>query len=170
MTTPPVLRAMPPADASAVARIGFSAWESNLIEDSWRTDVVRRRVEADFARFAADPGCEITLALQDDEIVGWGAIDSRSRPGDPDAARNYISDLWVEQRWQGQGIGTILLLFLIDRIRKDGHRAAQIETGIRNLTAIRLYQRHGFQEIWRGEEYSESLGMLDHRVLFEKPL
>jgi [ribosomal protein S18]-alanine N-acetyltransferase len=47
---------------------------------------------------------------------------------------------------------------------------ATIHTHARNAGAIRLYQRCGFSIVWRGMEYSKSMGVNLEKIHMEKAL
>ena len=103
------------------------------------------------------------------EVAGWGARDNYQAPGGG-APLDYISDLWVSPDAQGRGIGSAILNELMDRMRAEGLKRAQIEVAQANLRALDLYVRQGFRETWRGVKMSETLGLPLPRILLERPL
>ncbi len=150
------------ADHLVVGEVGFAAWSSS---DAFKgvdlaTDVLERTRKA-YDAFAGETRGDVWLAELDGEVVGWSA-----RDGAPD----YISDLWVLPECQGRGIGKALVLFMIERIKAEGRATARIHTHARNAGAIRLYQRCGFSIVWRGIEYSKSMGMDLQKVHLEQSL
>lgn len=164
------LRDMTASDAGAVARIGFEAWKSNRIHQSWFAPAVETRVEDGFLTFASRPDAEVVVAVAAGEIIGWGARDSREHPGDRSRGWDYISDIWIAPRWQGKGVGSVLIGELLARMRFENLGVVSIETDASNETALSLYKKLGFSEIWQGTDFSPSLG-LDHiKVRLEKPL
>ncbi len=150
------------ADHNVVGEVGFAAWNSS---DAFRgvdlsADVLERTRKA-YEIFAGDTKGDVWIAELDGKVVGWSARDG---------APNYISDIWVSPDRQGRGIGKALVLHLIDCIRAEGHATATIHTHARNAGAIRLYQRCGFVIVWRGVEYSKSMGMDLEKVHLEQSL
>ncbi len=150
------------ADHNVVGEVGFAAWKSS---DAFRgidlsADVLERTAKA-YGIFAGETKGEVWIADLDGEVAGWAARDG---------APNYISDIWVSPDHQGKGIGRALVLHSIDRIKAEGHATAAIHTHARNAGAIRLYQRCGFVVVWRGIEYSKSMGMDLEKVHLEQSL
>lgn len=153
---------MTAADHAAVGRIGFAAWAaSEAFDESYSNPDVIARVEREFAIFPGEGGAEIHVAALAGELVGWCARETRP---------NYISDLWVSPAHQGKGIGRSLLLHLCNLIAAEGHATARLDTHARNARAIRLYEGCGFDIVWRGTEFSKSMGVDLEKVHLEKPL
>lgn len=150
------------ADHHVVGEVGFTAWKSS---DAFKgcelaLDVVERTRHS-FEIFASQTNALVHVGELDGAVVGWGARDG---------APNYISDLWVLPSLQGRGIGKALLLSLCDDIRAEGHQTARLDTQARNAGGIRLYERCGFDIVWRGREYSKSMGIELEKVHLEKVL
>jgi ribosomal-protein-alanine N-acetyltransferase len=164
------LRDMTASDAGAVARIGFEAWKSNRIHQSWFEPMVETRVEDGFLTFAARPDAEVVVVVAAGEIIGWGARDSREHPGDRSRGWDYISDLWITPHWQGKGVGSVLIGELLARMRFENLGVASIETDASNHAALSLYKRLGFTEVWQGTDFSPSLGLDQSKVRLEKSL
>ena len=59
--------------------------------------------------------------------------------------RVYVSEVHVDQSLRGQGFGTLLLEAAETEARDRGIPALYIHTEARNIGAIRLYERFGFQ-------------------------
>lgn len=55
-----------------------------------------------------------------------------------------LDELFVEDIWRGQRIGTQSLAFAEEWARRRGFRALRLEVGHSNPGALRLYRRHGF--------------------------
>ncbi|MBT9370493.1 GNAT family N-acetyltransferase [Rhizobium sp. CSW-27] len=153
---------MAAADHRAVAAVGFAAWQSS---DAFRESGLPldrlEQVRLAYERFPAEATDKITVAEFDGRIAGWTA-----RETEPD----YISDLWVDPTRQGKGIGRALVEHLLSVMRREGLERARIHTHGSNAGAIRLYERCGFSIVWRGLEYSTSLGMEHEKVHLEMRL
>jgi ribosomal-protein-alanine N-acetyltransferase len=161
---------MAASDAEAVARIGFDAWKSNRVHQSWHARDIERRVEDGFLTFATRPNAEVVVAFTASEMIGWGARDNREYPGDRERGWDYISDVWVVPHWQGKGVGSALIGEFLSRMCSESLRVASIETDAANDAALSLYKRLGFAEIWRGADFSPSLGLDQAKVRLEKSL
>lgn len=72
--------------------------------------------------------------------------------------------------WQGKGIGKALILHFLDRMRAAGLPLATIDTHAKNRAAIGLYQRCGFQIVWRGMEWSDIMKVELEKVKLEQML
>ncbi|WP_313617860.1 GNAT family N-acetyltransferase [Agrobacterium sp.] len=150
------------ADRHAVGLVGFRAWRSsNAFEEVYHDPAVIARVQDKFSEFAAKAHCDIAVVEIDGEIAGWGA-----RDGEP----NHISDLWVDPNWQGRGLGRALVEHFLEKMRAVGISTATISTHARNVAAIRLYQRCGFEIVWQGQQWSDSMKVELEKVRLERAL
>jgi [ribosomal protein S18]-alanine N-acetyltransferase len=136
------------ADIAAIAAVGARAWASNIFSFEPELPGMRAHVEKAFRVFAETSFNQVLVADADGAVVGWGARDEDN---------DYISDLWVEPAVQGQGIGSSLLRAIKLAIAEAGYDKARISTHARNLGAIRLYRREGFEIVEQGPEWSTSL-------------
>ncbi len=59
----------------------------------------------------------------------------------------------VKGKFQGKGIGRILLSKLLERAKKIGAREVILEVSEKNRKAISLYERFGFRKISERENY-----------------
>ncbi len=156
------LRPMNEADRDAVGSAGFAAWRSSgAFDDSYLDPAVIERVRGEFAGFAGSPTGDVVVAEVDGVVVGWGA--RAGAPGD-------ISDLWVDPRWQGNGIGAAIIGHLIEKMRAQNISLATISTHAKNHAAIRLYQRCGFDIAWRGVAWSDSMKVDLEKVRLEREI
>lgn len=71
--------------------------------------------------------------------------------------RIYISRLIVKKEYRNQGIGRILIDYILEKIKEMGYKEATIGVDKDNLSALHLYQKKGFTNvIFEGEdEYGE---------------
>jgi len=63
---------------------------------------------------------------------------------------NYISDLWVDPAYEGNGIGSALLDAMAALIDSRGFDAVTIEVLTENTRALDLYGRLGYMISWQG--------------------
>ncbi|MBB3964089.1 GNAT family N-acetyltransferase [Rhizobium metallidurans] len=150
------------ADHMLVGEVGFAAWESS---DAFKhydlTSEISERVRHEFSIFPASTSGDVHVAELDGVIAGWAARDG---------ARDYVSDVWVHPDHQVVGIGKKLVRHILELISADGHPLARIDTHASNVGAIRLYERCGFAVVWRGIEFSKSMGIDLEKVHMEKAL
>ncbi len=71
--------------------------------------------------------------------------------------RIYISRLIVKKEYRNQGIGGILIDYILEQIKEMGYKEATIGVDKDNLTALHLYKKKGFTNvIFDGkDEYGE---------------
>ena len=156
------LREIKEADRDAVGFVGFAAWRAGEAFDAAYLDsCVIERVRSEFESFATSPTGDVVVAEIDGDVVGWGACDAKP---------HHISDLWVNPAWQGKGIGKALIGHFLDRMRAEGLPLATIDTHANNRNAIGLYERCGFQIVWRGIEWSEIMKVDLEKVKLEQKL
>jgi ribosomal protein S18 acetylase RimI-like enzyme len=85
----------------------------------------------------------------------------------PDAIE--LVRLYVDQAWQGAGIGRALLSAAFDAARAMGGQALWLGVWERNERAIAFYRRHGFERVG---EHTFTLGtdrQLDHVMVRRIP-
>lgn len=124
------------------------AWEIAARDIELSSDS-RQTLEAKFLRDLHENADAVLVAEVSGTICGWGARIPHS---------NYISDLWINPPYQGQGIGGRILDALMAQILLDGFTEAEIGAHADNFPAIGLYEKAGFRVYERGKEWSESFG------------
>lgn len=104
------------------------------------------------------------------EVLEWDAADALSihalaedAGGSPIGCARLLPDghigrVAVVRQWRGRGVGTSLMLRLIERARKRGDARAIVNA---QVAAIPFYERHGF--IVTGDEFDEA--GIAHRVM-----
>jgi ribosomal-protein-alanine N-acetyltransferase len=78
------------------------------------------------------------VALDGDEVVGYAGLSDY-----PDQA--FVQTIGVAPAVQGSGLGTRLLLALLEEAERRGQRRVLLEVRADNDRAIALYERHGFR-------------------------
>jgi ribosomal protein S18 acetylase RimI-like enzyme len=61
--------------------------------------------------------------------------------------RVYLSRLIVKEEFRNQGIGSILVDFLIEYARELGYQELSLGVDLDNLIAIKLYMKKGFTRV-----------------------
>jgi len=111
--------------------------------------VVVRDDPESFARDYFGDGSGVWLAYDDASVVGCIAL--RPLP-QPDQA-GEIKRMYVKPEARGQGIAERLLKALEEYAAEAGYRALYLDTKDDLTTAIRFYQRHGYEPC---ERYNEN--------------
>ncbi len=111
----------------------------------WSIDSYRRELENENSHFlaiAVDP----SLEPETGGIVGfgcfWAILDEA-----------HITLLGIHPRYQGRGLGQLLLCALISRSREVEMARATLEVRESNQHAIHIYEKYGFQTIGRRKKY-----------------
>ena len=85
---------------------------------------------------------EFVVAVDEsDRVIGYGAIHAMWEH------LGEVRTLGVSEQWLGRGVGHMLLEAIEVHARERGFRLLQLETGIRQLPAIALYESLGFRRI-----------------------
>lgn len=133
-----------------------------------RRNHIRRCVEIERMLFAGDSpwpapafqaeldaGGHYLVALSDaDEVAGYAGLAFAGVPGDWETSVHTIG---VHPSYQGKGIGTALLTALLARA-DELEAPVFLEVRTDNDTAIRLYERHGFERLGVRKRYYQPSG------------
>jgi ribosomal-protein-alanine N-acetyltransferase len=85
-------------------------------------------------------GLSVVVETLDGEVVGYAFVGAERQDSNGDAF-GYVRSVAVHPDYRRRGYGTVLLEAVIER----GEREIDLFVDERNETAIRLYQRLGFQ-------------------------
>jgi putative acetyltransferase len=108
----------------------------------------------------AGPGSTFLIAWLDGQPVGCGAL----RPMEPGVAE--VKRMYVDPAARGRGLSRRLLAELERAAAGMGYTTVRLETGLRQLAAVRLYDSAGYRRIANYGCYSEN----PQSVCFEKTL
>jgi len=106
----------------------------------------------------------VFVYIIDGKFIGERAIVFEN--GDPDYTiskqRVYLSRLIVKKEYRNQGIGSIIINYLVDYVKAMGYKEFSVGVDLDNTGARRLYDRHGFtQVIFEGkDEYGKYVKLL----------
>jgi putative acetyltransferase len=89
----------------------------------------------------ARPEGRLLLASVDGRAAGCVAL--RSLGG----GSSEMKRMFVDPEFRGRGVGKALALRVIDEARSAGYQTMRLDTSVRQLEAIRLYERLGFTRI-----------------------
>jgi ribosomal-protein-alanine N-acetyltransferase len=139
------IRAMQDADVSAVAAVERASyqfpWSEGIFRDCVRVGYLCRVVEVS------------------DVIIGHGIVSTG-------AGEAHILNVCVRPEFRCRGVGRQLLRYLLERSRALGMAEAFLEVRPSNITAIRLYQSLGFEQVGvRRGYYQATNGREDAAVL-----
>ena len=107
--------------------------------------VFRREVQGPALReLLADPTLgRVYLVRLDREIAGYVVLtfDYGLEAG---GREMFIDELFLVERFRGQGLGARVLDFVTRACRELGGRALHLAVGLENVRARRAYEKHGF--------------------------
>jgi ribosomal-protein-alanine N-acetyltransferase len=113
-----------------------------------------------FAYFHHKCGDLFLVAVKGRNVCGYGVS---CKGGGVRSGRAELVSIAVDPRYRGKGIASQLLESTIRRLRRRGVVRLHLMVKVTNDTAIRFYERHGFQKgrIVRGyyEDGSDGRGM-----------
>ncbi len=141
------VRAFEPSDSEFVTSLITRFSEFAL--PAWRTrsevDSANRR-SLQTAMEEPEPGSAILIA-QDPTGRPVGFIHLRTQTDYFSGERHgYISDLAVDKRFDGRGVGRILLEAAQDWARAKGYRLLTLYVFAGNTRARHVYEKHGYSE------------------------
>ncbi len=129
-----------PADCLSIRQLAVDA---NI--DAWS--------EADYASEMARPDSSVLKATDSGELVGF--LVARIVPGGTEHPDAELYNIGIARGHKRQGIGTLLLLTLLEKLAERGVRNLWLEVRESNSEAISFYSRHGFTaEVTRPNFYS----------------
>lgn len=96
---------------------------------------------AALSRVYAPPDGAVLLALVDGSPAGCGALRRL------DESTGELKRMFVPEINRGRGVGFALGRALLAAARAAGYRRLRLDTSIRQLEALRLYERLGFRPI-----------------------
>jgi ribosomal protein S18 acetylase RimI-like enzyme len=102
-----------------------------------------------------DPNTYFFLALMQQQLVGYAKLYIGSGLGAEAGAdvrnRAELQRLYVQEDWQGTGLGATLLRRVIDEARNRGGRSLVLSVWEKNEKAQEFYRRKGFKPIGNAE-------------------
>ncbi|WP_413700140.1 ribosomal protein S18-alanine N-acetyltransferase [Psychromonas sp. KJ10-10] len=99
------------------------------------------------------------LIMLNDEVIGYFVASSV-------AGEVTLMNIAISPEYQGQGIGRVLLQYLLDYSRENNEQEIWLEVRASNQNAIHLYQGLGFVEVdIRKDYYPSETGREDALVM-----
>jgi len=118
----------------------IAALEKECFSDPWS--------ERSLASELNNPLSLWLVALDGDRVAGY--IGSQTVLGESD-----MMNLAVSPEYRQQGIGRVLVLSLLDRLRQMGSHSITLEVRLSNLPAGKLYESLGFSQVGLRKGYYE---------------
>ncbi len=132
-----LIRSMMVEDLPAVLEI-----EQKVYPFPWSRQIFTDSMEA---------GTLLVVMERKRQIVGYGVLSTA-------AGESQLLNIAVSPDLQGEGMGEILLRWLIEEARKRKSEMIFLEVRISNSTAQNLYQKLGFNEIGMRRDYYRAPG------------
>ncbi len=98
-----------------------------------------------FEEIEADKNNELIIAEKDGKIVGTLQITFTPSISFQGGKRATVESVRVDKKYRGQGIGKELMLWAIERARKENCVALQLTTNSDRKDAHRFYENLGFK-------------------------
>ena len=103
-----------------------------------------------FDQIKADANNELIVAMNHDEIIGMIQLTYIPTLGLLGSKRCIIGGVRVNSKFRGQGLGTVIIKWGIDRAKTRGCKIVQITSDKQRTDAIRFYQKLGFNPTHEG--------------------
>ncbi len=107
-------------------------------DDFWNYNIFKSELE--------NPNSEYFIAIENDEIVGFGGIWIS-------VDDIHITNIVTKKSYRNHGIGTKLLEHLIKISKEKELSSLTLEVNEKNEPAIKLYEKHHFQKIGQRKNY-----------------
>ena len=101
-------------------------------------------------RLVANSRAATWLAEDQCGLVGFAIVEWLKAA---DGSTAYIETIEVSEEFRGRGVGSELLRRIEDSARAAGARSIWLHVDVKNGSAIRLYESHGYQQKGREEDF-----------------
>ena len=92
-------------------------------------------------------GLAVRLAEEQGQAVAYAKVGPRSLPVETERAAVELRQFYVLGPWQGRGISTDLMAWVLAEARSRGADELYLSVYIDNHRARRFYARYGFQQV-----------------------
>jgi len=122
----------------------------NLVEqlDAELVDMYGKQMEFFIPHNIIKEDTFVLVALQDDEPVAIGAFREMNKNGDVEIKR-----MFVPIKHRSKGFSKLILQELENWAKEKNYTCSKLETGDKNVTAISLYLKAGYEKIEIFEPY-----------------
>jgi ribosomal-protein-alanine N-acetyltransferase len=136
MTATVALRPLRWRDIEAVREI-----EEDLFpDDPWSTEMFW----SELADVPASRYYVVACEIREHSIAGYAGLMAQPAPT-PGAAEGWVQNIAVARKYQGQGLGAVLLTDLLAEAARRNCAEVWLEVRTDNHSAQRLYTRFGFE-------------------------
>ena len=111
-------------------------------EHSLVRSIVQTVVDETYGGLWASPPLRID---EEDWSLAWIAVVGAEIAGMALTHRDWVSDLWVLNRFRGSGVGTRLLACAETEIGERGHQSAKLRLVQKNTRALAFYLKRGWK-------------------------
>lgn len=134
-------------DAEFLTGIGLRAWRKAMTSVGEAAEMIANARDA-FASFTQEGWITITIVETSGIIAGWAAREDMDET---------ISDFWIDPNFEGQGLGSALLVALEDEMRAQGFSVARLQTHAMNADALNFFEKKGYSVNWLTISYNPKL-------------
>jgi len=136
----------------------FTLWDEDYpSEDLIRWDIARKGLWGVF---------------QDGSLIAVSYAGERCEDGEEDFSwkekfnkRGTFARIGVLPEYQSKGVGTKLVGFILDELKKQGFDGVRILVGVQNEKAIKLYLKFGFNNCGEVEKYENKYYLFELRLM-----
>jgi len=133
-TALPHIRPMAPQDLDVVAAIEAATFPNPWPRDSLEYELLE------------NPFCSAFIIEADERVAGYAYVWVIYEYA-------HLINFAIEEELRGKGYGEQLLVHLLRHAKSSGAQRIHLEVRENNEAAIRLYEKHGFTALGRGERY-----------------
>lgn len=138
------------ADAGLMARIGpesFTETFGHLYTPENLAAFLVNHSEANWCGELADPRFAVRIAEEDGAAIGFAKLGPPSLPFEVEGPTAELRQLYVLKPWQGAGVASALMAWVLDEARRRGAAQLFLSVFIDNHRARAFYARYGFEAV-----------------------
>ena len=139
-----LIREINDTDYKNLSALAIQVWLHTYAKDGVRkeySDYVLSKFTPDYFRDIHKAGSKtIYVALEYDHLVGFITVDMNSVPSEIEFQGNEIVTLYIQEYFQGKGIGKKLIEKAVQELKSS----LWLSTWIHNTNAIEFYKHFGF--------------------------
>jgi GNAT superfamily N-acetyltransferase len=109
-----------------------------------------------FREIDADPNNHLIMAVTDGAVVGTLQLTFTPSISFRGGKRATVESVRIDEKLRGQGVGRELMLWAIERARREGCISMQLTTHADRVDAHRFYEKLGFKKSHLGMKISLS--------------
>lgn len=108
---------------------------------------------------------------QEDELIAISFAGERCEDGEEDYTwqqtfkkRGTFARIGVSPKYQKQGIASFLLEFILKELKIEGFDGVRILVGIKNINAIKLYEKFNFNNCGKIKKYGHEYYLFELKI------